>query len=145
MFRLADSYHDLIKVFIVRGIVFMEEQAVPFVEEIDEYEFSSVHVLGEIDGEPVAAGRIRFLGTTAKLERLAVRSRYRKKDYGHRLVDYMMDLVRKNGFHKFLIHAQTHLTEFYAVHGFVVQGERFEEAGIPHFRMIRSEMDLGSS
>ena len=139
MFRLADSYHDLIKVFIVRGIVFMEEQAVPYRDEIDEYEFSSVHVLGEIDGEPVAAGRIRFLETTAKLERLAIRPHYRKKGYGHRLVDYMMDVVRKNGIHDFLIHAQTHLTGFYGEHGFVVDGDQFEEAGIPHYRMRRTE------
>ena len=143
MFRLADSFHDLIKVFVVRGIVFMEEQAVPFNEEIDDYEFSSVHVLGEVDGEPMAAGRIRFLETTAKLERLAVRSKYRKKGYGHQLIDYMMDVARKNGFHEFLIHAQTHLTDFYAEHGFMVQGHRFEEAGIPHFRMVRSEMAVG--
>lgn len=140
MFRLAASYSDLIKVFIVRGIVFMEEQAVPYREEIDEYEFSSVHVLGEIDGEPVAAGRIRFLQDTAKLERLAIRPQYRKKGYGHRLVDYMMDVVRKNGIHKFRIHAQTHLTDFYGEHGFGVQGDRFEEAGILHFRMVRSEI-----
>lgn len=139
MFRLVVSHHDLIKVFIVRGIVFMEEQGVPFREEIDEYEYSSVHVLGEIHGEPAAAGRIRFVEDLAKLERLAIRSRYRKKGYGHRLVDYMMDVIRKNGVHKFVIHAQTHLTDFYGEHGFQVEGDRFEEAGIPHYRMVHSE------
>jgi len=118
----------------------MEEQRVPFTEEIDDDEFSSMHVLGEIDGELVAAGRIRYLGDTAKLERLAIRSRYRSQGYGHALVDYMMDVARKNGIHKFLIHAQTHLADFYGAHGFHVQGDPFEEAGILHFRMVRSEM-----
>jgi len=140
MFRLADSYHDMIKIFIVRGIVFMEEQGVPFWEEVDEHEFSAVHVLGEIDGEPVAAGRIRYRGDTAKLERLAIRPHYRGQGFGHALVDYMMDVIRKNGIHKFLIHAQSHLTDFYGAHGFQVHGNPFEEAGIRHFRMIYSEI-----
>ena len=55
MFRIATNPDDLIKVFIVRGIVFLEEQNVPYAIEMDDYENSATHILGEIDGEPFAA------------------------------------------------------------------------------------------
>jgi len=48
MFRIATTSGDLIKVFIVRGIVFLEEQNVPYSIEMDEHESTATHILGEI-------------------------------------------------------------------------------------------------
>jgi predicted GNAT family N-acyltransferase len=95
-----------------------------------------VHILGEENDEPMAAGRIRFLGEHAKLERIVVRRAFRGKNYGHRLVDYMLNVARNNGFTKFKIHAQAHLKQFYEQHGFEVRGDIFKEADIDHYLMI---------
>lgn len=139
MFKIVDSLDELIKVFIVRGIVFIDEQKVPYRIEMDEHELSALHILGELDGEPIAAGRLRFLGKWAKLERIAVRKEHRNQGYGHAIVDYMLDVARTQGYHKFKMHAQAYLCDFYARHGFQVQGKLFKEADIDHYLMVREE------
>ena len=59
--KVAESPEDRLKAFMVRGVVFCGEQGVRYDIEHDELEDAAVHVLGEIDGEPVAAGRLRCL------------------------------------------------------------------------------------
>ena len=139
MFKVVQTFEELIKVLMVRGIVFMEEQKVSYAEEIDAHEFTAVHILGEVDDEPVAGARIRFLDETAKFERIAIRRAYRGQRFGHELVEYMLDISRKNGIHRFQMHAQSHLISFYESHGFKVEGTPFQEAGIDHVLMEWTE------
>lgn len=140
MYKIVTTLDDLIKVFIVRGIVFIDEQNVPFSIEMDEHEYGALHILGEIDGEPVAAGRLRFFSEWAKLERIAVRKEYRGRGYGHGIVNFMLDVAREKGFHKFKMHAQAHLRDYYRYHGFRVQGDKFKEADIDHYLMVMEEV-----
>jgi predicted GNAT family N-acyltransferase len=139
MFRIVSNQDELIKVFIVRGIVFIEEQRVPYEIEMDEYENSALHILGEKDGQPIAAGRLRFLGDWAKLERIAVRLLFRNQGIGHAIVDYMLQVARERGFCKFKMHAQSHLLDFYSKHGFRAVGDMFKEADIDHYLMIMED------
>ena len=87
MFKIVESLDDLIKTYAVRAIVFIGEQKCPYDEEIDEHEHSSIHILGELNGEPIASARIRFPGSYAKLERIAVRKQWRGQGIGRKLVD----------------------------------------------------------
>jgi predicted GNAT family N-acyltransferase len=130
---------DLIKAFIVRGIVFMDEQHVSYREEVDEHEHAAVHILGELDGEPIAAGRIRFLGSFAKLERLALRKEYRGRGYRSELLRFAMDVARDSGYSTFKLHAQVTAQPFYLKHGFTIRGDTFLEADIEHCLMVREE------
>ena len=77
MFRVATSFDDFFKVMTVRSVVFIGEQECSYREEIDEFEHSSIHILGELGDEPMAAARLRFPGAYAKLERIAVRRKWR--------------------------------------------------------------------
>ena len=140
MFKVVTNLEDLIKVIVVRGIVFVEEQGVPYEIEHDAYDLSATHILGEMDGEPFAAGRIRALGEYAKLERVAIRKSYRGKNLGHKLTDFMISVAKEQGFQKFKVHAQSYLTDFYRKHGFEIVGEMFKEAGIDHYLMIRNNL-----
>ena len=139
MFKVVSTPDELFKVYAVRSIVFVEEQRCPWDEEFDGLDEGAVHILGEQDGEPVAAGRIRLMGDYAKLERIAVRTAYRGRGIGDRLVEYMLDVARRHGCTTFKMHAQAHLTGFYRAHGFCVCGELFQEAGIDHYPMIRQD------
>jgi len=47
--KQAVSEEDVLKVMVVRGIVFIEEQDVDWEGEIDAYEKESIHFLGEYD------------------------------------------------------------------------------------------------
>jgi len=139
MFKIITTLDELIKAYTVRAVVFIGEQDCPYDEEIDEYEYSCIHIVGQLDGEPIAAARIRFPGPYAKLERIAVRKEWRGQGFGHKLVGYMLDECRSRGYTVFRMHAQAHLTEYYAAHGFVKKGELFDEAGIDHYLMVLDE------
>lgn len=139
MFRIVTNQEDLIKVFIIRGIVFLEEQGVPYKIERDMHDQSATHILGEDQGEPFAAGRIRNLGEYAKRERIAIRKSYRGKNLGHKLTEFIISTAKNQGLHKFKIHAQTYLVDFYRKHGFEIVGNIFKEAGIDHYVMIRND------
>ncbi len=139
MFKVVETQDELLKVFCVRSIVFVEEQACSYALEMDGLDYSALHILGEEQGEPFAAGRIRFLGEYAKLERIAIRRGYRRGGRGHALVEFMLATARARGFTRFKMHAQAHLVEFYRRHGFEPRGERFQEAGIDHYLMIRHD------
>jgi len=135
MFKRVHTIDGLLQVFMVRAIVFMEEQGIAHADEMDGNDLAAVHVLGEIDGEPVACGRIRYQGDRAFLQRLAVRRAWRGRGVGAKLLQFMLDQCRKDGFSNFELHAQTRATGFYRRHGFTACGEEFEEAGIPHVHM----------
>ena len=139
MFKIVSTLDELLKAYTVRAVVFIGEQNCPYELEIDEHEHSSIHVLGEMDNEPVAAGRIRFPGAYAKLERIAVREQWRGKNYGHMLVDYMIKYSLERGYKTLKMNAQVQLVDFYAKHGFIRKGNLFVEAGIDHYAMVRQE------
>jgi predicted GNAT family N-acyltransferase len=54
---------------------------------------------------------------------------------GAKLLQFMLEQCRKDGFTSFELHAQTRAMGFYRRHGFTACGEEFEEAGIPHMHM----------
>lgn len=135
--RIAANPTDRLKVMALRAIVFMEEQAVAFTEEFDGQDDASVHILGEVAGEPAACGRLRFGDGWAKLERIAVRRVYRGRGLGHQLIGVMLAEATRRGHHRCRLHAQAHLVDLYRKHGFTPCGDTFYEAGIPHRLMTR--------
>lgn len=126
---------------MIRTRVFVEEQACPPELEWDEYESTSRHLVGYVEGEPIAAARWRTTTfgeeMVAKLERFAVLPEHRGRGYGREIVRFAMEDARRAGFRSFILHAQAHLEDFYRSFGFERAGEPFEEAGIEHVRMVR--------
>ena len=127
----------------IRKRVFIEEQACPPDEEWDAYESISRHLVGYVDGEPVAVARWRTTTVgeeiAAKLERFAVLKAHRGRGYGTEIVRFVMDDARRAGFSTFVLHAQAHLEDFYRSFGFERLSDIFEEAGIPHVKMVMRE------
>lgn len=138
--RVATSEEDILKVMVVRGIVFIEEQQVDWEGEIDEYENDSIHFLGEVDGQPVATGRLRILsGGRAKVERIAVRAAWRGNGYAKDVVRFLLDHAAAAGAKHYVMHAQVHLQKFYEDFGFRREGDIFVECGIDHITMVRED------
>lgn len=139
-FRTATTPEDVLKVMVIRGIVFIEEQQVDWEGEIDEFEDTSLHILGEVEGQPVASGRLRELSDGwFKLERIAVRPRWRGRGYARGMVQQLVDEAARRGAHKMKMHAQVYLEDFYNAFGFRREGPIFDECGIDHILMIREE------
>ncbi len=137
--RTAEAETDRLKALMVRAIVFMEEQSIPFALEIDAFEDRAVHVLGQLEAEPVAAARLHFAEGWAKLERIAVRRAFRGRGLAHELIDFMLRVAASHGYRRFRLHAQAHLCDLYQEHGFTACGDPFMEAGIQHVLMIRED------
>ncbi len=139
--RVAVTEEDILKVMVVRGIVFIEQQQVDWEGEIDEFEKESVHFLGEVDGQPVASGRLRMLADgRAKVERIAVRPAWRGRGYARAIVQYLLNYARKQGARRFVMHAQVYLQDFYEGFGFRREGDVFDECGIDHITMVREDV-----
>ncbi len=123
--KIVESLEELMQVVAVRAIVYMHGQDCPYDEEFDRNDFTSTQIIGYVDGEPALCGRIRYFGDFAKLERLAVREEYRGKGHGHELLRFMLEVCRRKGFRRILLHAQRRLEPFYREYGFVPTGKRF--------------------
>ena len=124
---------------MVRCIVFCGEQSVPYTVERDEFEDSAVHVLGEHEGEPIAAGRVRYFAEYAKLERIAVLRAYRGRGIGSQLTRFLVSIAQERGYSSYHMNAQVRHEPFYAILGFHAVGAHFMEADIEHVLMVRDD------
>lgn len=127
----------------IRTRVFVEEQGCAPDDEWDGHDETSRHVLGRVDDTPMATARWRAVPhgeeIVAKLERIAVLPDYRGDGHGTALVQALLDDARRAGFDTFLVHAQEPLQEWYEHLGFTATGSAFEEAGMPHVAMVKTD------
>ncbi len=123
----------------VRWKVFVEEQRVPEALEWDDEDERSAHVMAvAADGTPIGTGRLLRDG---HIGRMAVLREWRGRGVGSAVMARLLKMARESGHKTVRLHAQTHAKSFYAGHGFVVQGDEFMEAGIPHVVMTRSSKE----
>ncbi len=120
----------------VRRAVFIDEQSIPEDMEWDEFDEISLHAIAE-DAAGTAVGCARLL-PDGHIGRLAVLSAWRGRGVGSALLLHLVELARARGHARAILNSQTHALPFYARHGFVVEGDEYLEAGIPHQTMTRT-------
>ncbi len=120
----------------IRHAVFVVEQGVDVTIEWDDKETVAEHTLLIDDGRPIGTARVRSIdGKTLKCERLAVRPEDRGAGWGERLMEICEMIAHEHGITECVLHAQRRVADFYRHQGYVVVGDPFEEAGIPHVKM----------
>ena len=128
--------------FSVRFRVFVDEQAVPADEEVDEHDRTDPdarHALVRDNGDPVGAGRYYRSGeTTAQVGRMAVLASYRGRGVGRMILDALVADARERGYARVALNAQDHAVEFYAKAGFTPFGATLVECEILHQPMERA-------
>jgi len=129
----VENQQDLEKAWAIRIRVFVEEQQVDRSLEYD-HEEESHHFLAFVGEIPVGTARWRKTEKGIKLERFAVLPEYRNQGVASALLNAVLSDAGKG--EKIYLHAQEGALDFYRRHGFVAEGDMFEEAGIRHFRMI---------
>ncbi len=112
-FRVVANAEDMSMVIAIRAAVFMSEQQCPYHEEFDGNDFTATHILGFLGEEPIATMRIRYFGSFAKFERVAVRKEYRNYWAGSKMIRYAKLLCAKKGFSRVYGHVQKKLRKFY--------------------------------
>ena len=119
----------------VRVEVFVIEQNVPVELEWDEGDEVSTHAVAyDEQGQPVATGRLL---PDAHIGRMAVSQSLRGKGIGKQVLVALLEHARQDGHEELVLHAQTHAVPFYEQQGFIVEGEEFIEADMPHRLMRR--------
>jgi predicted GNAT family N-acyltransferase len=117
----------------IRFEVFVDEQKVPAEIELDDMDAVCLHAVAYDDfGAAIGTGRLLPDG---HIGRMAVRQPGRGTGVGGAILSLLMQKARERGDAAVVLNAQTVAAPFYARHGFVQQGEVFEEAGIAHVEM----------
>ncbi|WP_215404125.1 GNAT family N-acetyltransferase [Janthinobacterium sp. JC611] len=117
----------------IRFEVFVDEQKVPAEIELDDMDAVCLHAVAYDDaGNAIGTGRLLPDG---HIGRMAVRQPGRGTGVGGAILQLLMEKARARGDAAVVLNAQTVAAPFYARHGFVQQGEQFEEAGIAHVEM----------
>ncbi|MCL7713599.1 GNAT family N-acetyltransferase [Stenotrophomonas mori] len=119
----------------VRHAVFVAEQQVPPELEVDALDPLSHHVLAlDALGRAIGAGR---LTPQRRIGRMAVLPDWRGRGVGEALLLALLARADQLGWTDITLHAQVHARDFYVRHGFLPEGEPFDEAGIAHQSMRR--------
>ena len=132
----TDWARDAARLAAIRRAVFIDEQGVPEALEWDVHDAAALHLLALAgDGTPIGCARLLPDGHVG---RMAVLPAWRRQGVGQALLAAVMDAAQARGLTTFRLSAQTHAAGFYARAGFVVVGDEYEEAGIPHVAMQRT-------
>jgi len=136
----AESLDEIVGCLRVRLLVFVAEQGVPLIEEVDACDRSAVHYMARYGEDIVACARLAAYGDgIGKIGRVAVLRPFRGQGIGSALMDHILGGDGRR-YRTLLLDAQVHVVGFYEKRGFAVEGGVFLDAGIPHLRMRRGQM-----
>ncbi|URQ67787.1 GNAT family N-acetyltransferase [SAR86 cluster bacterium] len=132
---------ELYEVLSFRQSIFVVEQK-SWYQDADGLDEISDHLLLKKDEHLVGYLRLTPPGIkykTPSIGRIALIESLRGLNIGSRLVDEGLKRSSENYMtDKSTISAQEYLIKFYEGHGFKVNGEVYDEDGIPHIQMIRN-------
>lgn len=136
---------ELIQALAIREVVFIEEQHVPEGIERDDEDARAYHLLAVRGGHAIGTGRLVKLregppgekGRWGKVGRMAVLQAERKGGVGSKILTALETEARREGLDGIILHAQSAAKSFYEKHGYAPAGPEFEEAGMPHLKMIK--------
>jgi predicted GNAT family N-acyltransferase len=135
-YKVVTGDVELQEAFEVRKQVFVREQGISEDLVVDGHDGEALHMVVK-DGERViSSARVQFLADNqAKLERMAVLKRYRRKGIGREMLLFLDAVWKDKQVQQVIIHAQLEVVPFYRLCGFDELGLPFREAGIKHIKM----------
>jgi predicted GNAT family N-acyltransferase len=147
--RSAATAADRLASWRLRELVFIGEQGISEDVERDGLDDLAWHLVAWDGEEPVGTARVLGLdaehrlvrpeqAAVVKIGRMAVLATKRRLGIGRQLLDAALELARRHGIRRAELSAQEYVLPFYERAGFRAEGERYEEAGIPHRRMSYS-------
>ena len=134
MFRVQSGHWNKLEqdVKFIRKQVFIIEQNIPEEEEWDDQDMISDHFVVYDQDQPIATARLLQNNSVG---RVAVLKAYRGQGIGRMI---MLEIIRQahQQDRKFLhLSSQVHAISFYEKLGFSIQGDAYDECGIPHIKM----------
>ena len=140
---VARTLDDLMRVMVVRSLVYMGGQTCPFDEEFDGNDFAgATHLLLLRNDEPIGVVRLRWFSGFVKLERLAIRAEFRGGAGLMMLSRAAFDHAERKGYRRLMGHAQSRLVPFWKryFHGRLRAGRR--SFAFSDYDYVEMEFDL---
>lgn len=126
------SVHQLHDVLALRSRVFVVEQKITEVPEVDGRDPEARHALLWRDGRLVGTTRLLTDRDPIKVGRVAVDKGVRGEGLGRTMMEAVQDFL---GDRAAKLHAQAHLEGWYDALGWERRGDNFEIVGIDHVAM----------
>ncbi|SSS47471.1 histone acetyltransferase HPA2 [Acinetobacter baumannii] len=101
----------------IREQVFIQEQGIAPEDEWDDFDSIAMQFMVYDKEQPIATAR------------------YRKQGIGKILMQHIIEYARQHKLPYLKLSAQTYVTAFYEALGFKVEGEVYQDCGIPHIDM----------
>ena len=135
-YKLVTGDVELQEAFEVRRQVFIREQGISENLVFDEHDTEALHMVVKDGDSVIGTARVQFWADNqAKLERMAVLNRYRRKGIGKEMLLFLDAVWKDKQVQQVIIHAQLEVVSFYKLCGFDELGLPFREAGIKHIKM----------
>ena len=139
--KKAENRETLDACLCVRNAVFTVEKNISKEIEVDENDTLTGrcdHFLLKYDGKPAGALRCMRIGNgTVKLQRFCILKEFRNQGLGRKITEFVEGYYRNNSFARVELDAKYEAFEFYEKCGYRKVSELFEEAGIPHVKMVK--------
>ena len=135
-FKVSDKLPNEAKE--IRYTVFVIEQG--FVEEFDENDSKSIHIVMYVDDKPVGTTRIVYseIHHSYSIGRFAVSKEYRSKGLGKELMKATeKEAIKRFGHIQIGVSSQEQASGFYEKVGYKYTNERYLDQDCPHVWMIK--------
>ncbi len=134
--RVVSSPQDWDGALSVRREVFIEEQGVSPIIERDDKDNRAIHVIALYGNETIGTARLT-IDREARIGRVAVTPTWRRKGVAGLLLDALENEALKLGFTQITLHSQSYVNQLYLKHGYIPNGQEFQEADINHTPMVK--------
>lgn len=127
---------ELYELLRLRQEVFVIEQDCNYLD-LDRVDYEAHHLYETDESKNVLSyARLYQESHESHIGRVLTPANHRRKGHGITLMNAAIEQCRKiYGSQDITISAQEYLLEFYAGFGFVLEGDRYYEDNLPHFKM----------
>lgn len=118
---------------LIRELVFISEQNIPEQDEWDNQDAISQHFVVYEQKQPIATARLLANNSVG---RVAVLKTYRGQGIGRLIMLEIIAYAQAQKRPSLQLSSQVHAISFYEKLGFSIQGDEYDECGIPHIEMV---------
>ena len=94
-----------------------------------------LHVVAEANGKLVGTAVLVKEKDEVKMQRVAISERFRNLSIGSKMMSYCEEVTKSINRSYIYCHARHTAVEFYTKNGYWIEGDYFDEDGLPHVRM----------
>ena len=134
-FKKAETQFEFFSLMLIRATVFMCEQHVDPLLEIDEIDQTCDHFVVYDDTKIIGTCRVIKHGDSWHIGRVAILKEHRKKHVGSFMLEEVEKLARMKNIKTLQLGAQVSAIAFYEHNGYIQYGEFYVDADINHIMM----------